>query len=511
MTDGGADVESGPGSGVRGPEPNPKPKPKPKPKPQPKPKPVQEPDPRGLAGSVDRHYARTRPSSRAVPLALVLLASALTVVPGDGAAPRDNVLVLVADDMGVERTPAYGLDVVPNGPTPWIDALAGHGVLFRNAYAEPLCSPTRSAILTGRHPFRTGIGRAINFGGGAAGAVEGDVAETSLADVLGPTHRTSAVGKWHLALIEPLGGSGFQHPVLYGFDTHRGPIANLTPGDPDAYVDFVKNLADASGNAQVRVTGTYATTDQVDDALDVIEEAGEEPWFVWLAFNAPHTPYHVPPSELTTLAVSAGSSDSQKHRAAIEAMDTEIGRLLRGIRPAVLARTWVVFVGDNGSPGGALPGIAQAKGTVSEFGVHVPLIVAGPRVRAPGREVDALVGVTDLFATICDMARVPVPATAVDSVSVFPHLLDPAAPARRATVFVELFEPNGPPPWTMRRRAVRDARFKLRETTPAVSDPLEFFHLATDPFEEHDLLPTPTPEQAAVLDALAAVLDELSP
>ncbi len=443
-------------------------------------------------------------------LQLLLLPLALLLQEGTPGPPADNVLVIVADDMGVERTPAYGLSVVNNGPAPWISALAGHGVLFRKAYSEPSCSPTRSAILTGKHPFRTGIGRGVGFYSGS-GLVEGDPAEVTLADTLGATHRTAAIGKWHLSIRENLGGTEYQHPVLYGFDLHRGPIANLAPNDPNGYVNYVQNIADANGNTQVQVTGSYATSDQVDDALQVIDEAGSEPWFVWLAFNAPHTPFHVPPSELTTLGVTGLSTDSRKHRAAIEAMDTEIGRLLMSIRPAVLARTWIVFVGDNGSPGSTLPGITEAKGTANEFGIHVPLLVVGPGVVAPGREVDSPVGVTDLYASICDMAGVRTPPEAVDSISFMNLLRDPAGIARRQHVFSEGFNPNGAPPYLTHDRAVRDQRYKLRQKLPQGSapSPLSFFHLATDPFQNVDLLPQLGSAQQAVFEALAGKLEQL--
>jgi len=445
-----------------------------------------------------------------VPLPSLTLALALLLQAPSVPQVHDNVIVILADDMGIERTPAYGTEVVPSGPTPWLDALARYGVLFRNAYAEPLCSPTRSAILTGKHPFRTGIGRGVGYNGGA-GNLEGDPAENSLADALSATHRTAAIGKWHLSINEDLGGTGYQHPILYGFDEHRGPIANLKPNDPNGYFNYVKNIADASGNQQAQMSDAYATSDQVDDALSIIESAGEEPWFVWLAFNAPHTPFHIPPTDLTTLHVESSSSNSTKHRAAIQAMDTEIGRLLQSLRPAVLQRTWIIFLGDNGSPDSALPGISDAKGTAHEYGVHVPLIIVGPRVFGAGREVDALVGVTDLYATVCDMVRVSTPTSALDSVSFYEHLLDPHAIPRRTTVYSETFQPNGPPPYIFHDRTVRDARFKLRDKNPAILSQYSFYRLATDPFGEQDLLPALTRAQTAVFNSLVSELDALTP
>jgi arylsulfatase B len=426
-----------------------------------------------------------------------------------GAPGHHNVLVLIADDMGVERTPAYGLDLVPNPPTPTLDLLAQHGVLFRNAYSQPLCSPTRLSILTGLHPFRTGVGVGVAFNGGN-GNVEPDPGDYhTLAEALAPTHRSVAVGKWHLSRSGDVGGRGYQHPVDFGFHAHTGVLQNISAQNPAGYFDWTKSVADAAGNTQFEVENTYQTTDQVDDALAAIDAAGDGPWFVWVGFNTPHTPYHVPPAHLRTIQVNPDSSPSVKHQAAIEAMDTEIARLLRSIPAAVLARTWIVFLGDNGSPALSLPGIPVAKGNVNEFGVHVPLIVVGPDVVRPGREVEALVGVTDLYDSLCEMARVPVPDTGLDSVSIMPYLRDPFAVPRRAYVYVETFTPNGPSPYTKHHRALRGSRWKLSRRTPGQPPAIGFHNLLSDPYEAANQFPTSGPVHAAIFNGMAALMEEL--
>src|SRR5262249_14983720 len=149
---------------------------------------------------------------------------------------------------------------------------------------------------------------------------------------------------------------------------------------------------------------TYATTEQVDDAIARIQ-AMPEPWFLYLAFNAPHQPFHAPPPNLHTYHLFGNPDDTPDlhFHAAIQAMDTEIGRLLSTLSPAKRERTTIVFLGDNGTPNEAItppfePG--KAKGTLYEGGVHVPLIVQGRGVRAPGRESDVLVNSVDLFPTV---------------------------------------------------------------------------------------------------------------
>jgi arylsulfatase A-like enzyme len=437
-------------------------------------------------------------------LTALFLACVLAVDPAAGREPPANVLVLLADDLGAERIEAYGDLGWPHGPTPVLNALAASGVLFRNAYANPVCSPTRTAALTGRYAFRTGIGTSIGWQNPES--FQPDPALLTLPERVRRTHHTAAIGKWHLAVEEAAGGDGFMHPIRFGFDQHLGNIE----GKLDDYDAFEKNIASAAGHRQV-FTRRYATTDEVDDALAVIERLGETPWFVWLAFHAPHSPFDLPPDDLITLNVSESSSQPLKHRALVEAMDTEIGRLLDSIDPAVLARTWIVFMGDNGTAGVALGPLATGKSTVYELGIHVPLIVAGPGVAEPGREVTALVDATDLYATVLDMIGQPPAPQATDSVSFYPHLVDAHAAPARSWSYSAIHRPNGFGPYDVHRRAIRGERYKLirRLTTSSFPPAVQFFDLWNDPRETMNLFPNLNAEQQAVFDELDAILQTL--
>jgi len=444
----------------------------------------------------------------------MLVLAGLLVLPGGAARGAaggrpPNVLFVLLDDVGAERLALYRLGGDP-APTPVVDALARRGVVFRRVYAPASCSPTRLSILTGRRAFRTGIGVGIQW---KVQGFEPSLRELVLPEVLATTHRGVAIGKWHLASSP---GLGTMAAVLSGFTLHAGAMSNLKDSNlvpsPEPYSVWWKTVADRDGSTTFE-HDVYATTDNVDDALAFLAAAGEAPWFVWLAFNAAHKPFHVPPAGLTTLAVDETSSDADMHRAAIEAADTELGRLLRAIDPEVLARTWIVVMGDDGTPNPALtppwtPG--KGKTTMYERGIHVPLIVVGPGVVEPGREVTALAESNDLFATVCDMVGVAVPPQAEDSLSLMPHLVDPDAAPRRDWIYVERFAPNGFGPYTQYRQAVRDDRYKLIRRFEEV--PAEAFHdLFADPLEEQDLLPyaTMTPDQRAAYDALAAVYASL--
>jgi arylsulfatase A-like enzyme len=177
----------------------------------------------------------------------------------------------------------------------------------------------------------------------------------------------------------------------------------------------------------------------------------------------------------------------------VEAMDVEIRRLLMSLPVSVLANTWVIFVADNGTPGPAIsdPALrAKGKGTMYESGIRVPLIVMGPGVVDPGREVRALVNTTDIFTTVLQMAGIPGAAQHLpsDSVSLMPYLTDPTAAPQREWAYSELFLPNGPGPYIERRRVVRNERFKLLEIAREGFRHRAMFDLKDDPTESTDLL-----------------------
>jgi arylsulfatase A-like enzyme len=432
----------------------------------------------------------------------MLLLAAQVGGEDDGATqPPPNVLLIIADDLGVDRVAAYGEHPDP-GNTPVIDQLAADGVLFRNAWGNPVCSASRAALLTGRYSFRTGIGSGIPDGA----AWELSVDEVSIPDILPPAYRSAAVGKWHLS---GSGGTYEDHPRLLGFEHHHGPLANLVGADHD-YFNWPKNV-----DGVVGMSTTYATTDAVDEALALIEEfsAGPEPepWFMWLAFNASHWPFHHPPDELHSFELPPHIGiEPVFMKAMTEAMDTEIGRLLDAMDPAVKANTVIIFVGDNGTMLFATepPFIPeQSKNTIFEGGINVPLIVSGRGV-APGMECDALVNTTDIFATVAEL--VGAVSHAEDSVSMVPYFTDPSL-SLRPWVYAELFEPEHTVLNDVRARTVRDRRYKLHRMLGAPADAL--YNLEADPFEQTDLLADGLllPAEQAVYAKLSQVLTQLDP
>jgi arylsulfatase A-like enzyme len=445
---------------------------------------------------------------------------------GGDTASQPNILVVIGDDMGVETLEHYGIgSQTPTTAT--LDMLADRGVRFSTMWAQPVCSSTRATILTGRYGFRTGVGGptgdgaargfileplpvpagVVEFGGMAGGMGMGGGAPGGMGMGAGGTrwgitldeytltqalethsstaYNKAAIGKWHLADVR----NGWQdHPNLVGFDHFSGLVRCCV----ESYFSWIKLV-----NGEYSQQTGYAVSDKVDDAISWYDERSDDtdPWLLWLAFNTPHTPIHMPPRHLLQSDHSDIELDDLLQDqtlyfdAMIEAMDTEIGRLLDHIGPDELENTYVLFIGDNGTGSNVVrepfqPG--KAKGSVYNGGVAVPFIVTGPGV-AEGKVSDALVNSTDLFATILEMAGMDIDQSipdgvVLDSVSMMPYLSNPERPSIRDTIYADSFTTTlGVKSGTY---AMRGEQYKF-----LVDQGVEhFFDLGADPYEHVNLL-----------------------
>jgi arylsulfatase A-like enzyme len=333
------------------------------------------------------------------------------------------VVLVIVDDVGVDALASFA-DVSPPTSTarpypatPTVDSLCDEGVRFDNVWATPTCSPTRGGILTGNHGFRTGLD-----GVGNAFEIEPDT--LTLPSVLSavPGLQSANIGKWHLGDSVALGET--LAPNTLGWDHFAGSLSNL-----DDYAAWSRVVDGTEATST-----TYATTANVDDALAWWNgQPDDAPLLLWLAFNAPHVPFHAPPDALHSQAVLDGPA--ARYDAALEAMDTELSRLLSGVDDA----THVYFLGDNGTPGRALRGdydTSHAKGSLYQGGIHVPLCASGPEV-TPGRHT-GLVHTVDLFRTVTDQFGVEVPVQAgIDSRSLVDVLDDPSGTGLRDRLYAE--------------------------------------------------------------------------
>lgn len=387
-------------------------------------------------------------------LVLFLLCAGIT------ARAQQNVVLLIADDLGTDYCGFYE-DALDTASMPNIRALAGRGVRFVNAWASPTCSPTRASILTGRHSFRTGVGTAIT----GMDYPDLDTSEYTIPKLLNATapagYLSACVGKWHLNHRTQ---QKLNYPAKFGYDFYAGNFL----GELSDYFNWNK----ITNGVSTTSTG-YATTETIDDAVRWLGELPEgRPFFLWVGFNAPHTPLHAPPAGLHTVP---GLTGAQGHinqnpklyfKAMIEAMDTEIGRLLQWLDDNNrLDSTSVIFIGDNGNNKrvAQIADTSHAKGTLYEYGLRVPFIVAGPAVASPGRTSTGLVSTVDLFSTILDLCghttwRDAIPANIpVDSRSIIP-ILSNSAPSVRTWAFSEQFKPTRD---AEDGKAIRNDEFKL--------------------------------------------------
>ena len=436
--------------------------------------------------------------------------------PGTRAAGtiHKNILLIVMDDLGLDSIGTYGVGAdLPN--TPIIDGIAQQGIKFTNVWSNPVCSPTRSTIQTGRYSFRTGIGYTVTSY--SKGLATSEVALPKMLQLAGLNYSTAAFGKWHLG--NPANG-GASSPNVAGYDHYSGALINVHP--PQTYYNW-NNTVDGVTTPK---TG-YLTSDTVDDARDWINNA-QEPWLAQVAFHSAHTPYHRPPEALYTVDLSTAGKPSINPRpfwkAMIESMDTEIGRLLTEIN-FDSTDTVVIILGDNGTdPLVIVPPFlpTHGKGTAYEGGINVPFIVAGAGV-TPGAECKALANTTDIFATVAEIAGAdyaPLSASAatsgpgaLDSVSLVPYFRQPKLPTIRKFVFTDMFLPTGQGTVpAIIRQAVRGKRYKLMFlAAPNGSFKYFMFDLIKDPFELNNLLKQPalTNDQWAAFNNLVVITNQL--
>jgi arylsulfatase A-like enzyme len=435
-----------------------------------------------------------------------------TVVASGSAPPPlgPNVLIVLLDDVGIDKIAGYG--AVSPAITPTIDSLAATGITFEHTYARPVCSPGRASLLTGRHGRRTGI--AINFHEDQPWELGTEqITLPELVD-LSPyyQYQTSFAGKWHLATeVSP---SGLAHPLVQGWDWYSGPFANLYTL-ATGYLSYFQWRKVVDG--AVVDTTTYATTDTFDDAIARVGVM-TEPWMLMVSTNAAHAPMEAPPVELTPTLPAAG--DGYTSRLMIGAVDTELARLLAAIPADVLARTAIVVTADNGTYKPAVQEWVEpkrAKGTLFDGGVRVPMIISGAGVGAPGTRSAAMVDLNDLFPTVAgwvgvDLAAIPSVLDddapyAIDGLDLAPLLADPAASWGRQYAYSEIAGPPGPGPYTeVDRQMIKDHQYKLIVDNNLGK--VMFFEYVNGSLDEGpDLLPCGlTTEQAAAYERLTLEL-----
>jgi len=427
---------------------------------------------------------------------------------------RNNVLIVLADDMSVDTLPIYALDPsVPANLTPNIDELASHGVLFLNAYTNPLCSPTRSSLLTGEYPHHTGIGAVIESA--QVSLPLGHLTLPEALRTLAPRpYETSAFGKWHLEYkLSPVACPMQEH----GFQFFDGTLLQIAK----PYCGWNELFCPSGGATQVNPD--YMLSELFDEAISWISTRTDS----WLCYFAPESPYqypHVPPTTLQSIVTGptcteCAQNDRDCWNAHVQAFDSKLGELIDSLGPAWWNHTTIVFTADNGTPNTLNTYWPHpAKGNLWDGGVHVPLIIAGRAVDQGrrGATEDGLVVLTDLYRTVTRLVGIPSlpPGVARDSVDLRPLLRDPPGPPVRQYAWAEKFKTNATSgPYVEHEVTIRDSQFKLlwNEDLHLARG---LFDLTVDPFEQNNLMepqipPPGTPAGDAYIALTAQIAAQL--
>lgn len=415
---------------------------------------------------------------------LTLLCSLCIIVTSTGQTDPNhpNILLILADDLGVDAFNGYQ-DNALKPVTPTLDSLRDAGVAFRNAWSSPQCAPTRAAIMSGKYGVKTGV---IAVPGNL------DPIHTSIfqavASQTNNMYADAVIGKWHIS--NPI---DFTHPAALGVDHFEG----IFRGAPNpSYTNWDKVKAGINNTPAIESTETEYVTSHLTDIASNWVNSQTQPWLLWLAHSAPHTPYETSPDP-TTYSQSPTNSNLQRSIAMIETMDYEINRLLASMPLAVRQNTTIIFAGDNGSGRQVVQNFPQnrAKGSLYQGGVHVPFIVAGKNVTRQGVWDDALVNVIDIYATVLELVGANLPGGIYNSHS-FIDLLTGSSSSTRPFNYTEITGNNNGSGWT-----IRDHQYKLIQFDDGTQ---EFYDLLADSLEMTNLIPSLSSTQQTILNQLAA-------
>ncbi|YCM43409.1 sulfatase-like hydrolase/transferase [Verrucomicrobiaceae bacterium 227] len=401
---------------------------------------------------------------------------------------KPKLLIILADDMGYGDLGCSGSTTIK---TPHIDELAARGIFCSRGYvAAAVCSPSRAGLLTGRDPRRFGYEGNLNQGA-ANYATRPDLlglptSEHTLADHLKALdYHTALIGKWHQGTAP-----GF-HPNTRGFDHFVGMLG----GSHSYFPTAEKNQLERNGEALTEFSSPYLTDFFSDEAISWIEQKKEDPWFLFLSYNAPHSPMHATAEDLARYA-HIENKKRRTYAAMMHAMDRGIGRVINSLKETgQLDDTLIVFFSDNGgaTTNGSWNGLLSGrKGTALEGGVRVPFIFSWPAKLPKGQRHEGIVSALDLVPTFTAAAGgKPLPLQQAPS-----H--EDARNRKRANEQYGEYDGrnllpalNGHPSperllfWRLQgQSAILDGEFKLIRPSHR---PAQLFQPATDPGEQSDV------------------------
>jgi arylsulfatase A-like enzyme len=429
---------------------------------------------------------------------LLVLATLQQPVSALAANSKPNIIYIMADDLGWKDVGFHGSDI----KTPALDALAAKGAKLEQFYAQPMCTPTRAALMTGRYPMRYGLQPAVIPQGHTYGlATDEWLLPQALKDA---GYDTAIIGKWHLGHADKK-----FWPRQRGFDYQYGPLI----GEIDYFTHKVDGKVDWYRNSEVVEEEGYSTTLLGNDAVRLIKEHDPAaPLFLYLAFNAVHTPYQAPDEYLDRYKTIEDPS-RRAYAASATAMDEQIGRVIAALeQKGMLDNTLIIFQSDNGGTrdamfAGAITDMSKVvlpanngpyrsgKGTLYEGGTRVAALAAWPGHIKEGSTVNEMIHTVDLYPTLLGIAGGNLgKAKPLDGVDVWGTITEGKPSPRTEIVYnIEPF-----------RAAIRDGDWKLVWRTQ-LPQSVELYNLAEDVSETKNLAGQ-HPDKVADLQKRANVL-----
>jgi arylsulfatase A-like enzyme len=415
-----------------------------------------------------------------------LFLATLLVLPDASlfAASKPNILIIFVDDLGYADV---GFQSGKDVPTPNIDALAASGVRCSSGYVSaPYCSPSRAGLLTGK--YQTHFGHEFNPHVGDETKLGLPLDQVTIADHLKKTgYSTGLVGKWHQ------GFSKKHHPLSRGFDSYFGFLVGghnyLLHHDAEAKFGSAHSHDMIYRDREVQKLDGYTTDLFTDEAIAFMDRSKANPWFLYLAYNAVHTPLEVLKKYGDRVPATITDPNRRGYLSLLIGLDDSIGRITEHLKKTDQANdTLVVFVSDNGGPGkkpflaynaaknGPLRG---DKGQTLEGGIRVPFIFSWPGKLPAGKVVDDPISTLDLAPTACALAGLNVNGK-FDGVNVFDYLSGASTTAPHQALFWRF----GP------QKAIRKGNWKLvdwRDFETKKQSGWQIYDLAKDIGEANDL------------------------
>lgn len=397
----------------------------------------------------------------------IVYCACLIAISLSARAQDPNILLIIADDLGVDVFNGYhATSVMPTTPT--LDSIRDAGILFENAWSTPVCTSTRATIMSGKYGVKTGVLTAPGHL-----SLSDSSLFTHLNTGLPNKYEGAVVGKWHIS--HP---ADENHPYDHGLNYYSGVLAAAV----DDYFDWSLTSYGVTNKSTA-----YATKVFTDTASTWINNQSK-PWIMWLAHVAPHSPLHLPPDSMFTLKNYA--SNYRKYLTMIESLDFTINRLLKSMPQNVKDNTIIFFIGDNGTPNNYLQNYPanHGKGTIYEGGIRIPMLVSGKGVTRIGVREPALVHVNDIHSTILELAGIDLPGGKHNSLS-FAHLLDGSAGPTKDYNYSEItsIDVDG---WTIRNKQYKLIHFQNGSE--------EFYDLLTDSLETDNLIAKLSTDQTSV-------------